>query len=244
MHRRTKVLTAFAALILGGSSLAAAITFERHWSFRDRAAGLAEARLSLAPDLAARRFHLGSPIFIRIFKESSELEVWLQQETDDTWQLFRTYPICNYSGDLGPKLREGDRQSPEGLYQVGHEQLLPTSRYHLAFNLGFPNAFDRALGRSGSFLMVHGNCVSVGCYAMTDRGIEEIYALAEAALQNGQDAFQVHAFPARLNDDWLAARTDSPWLDFWRDLKVCYDSFDRSGQPPSVRVENKRYVCG
>lgn len=244
MAWRSKILILLTALVLGATSLAAVLTFERYWSFRDRAAGLAEARRVLAPDLAARGLRLGSPVFMRIFKESRELEVWLQQEADGRWRLFRSYPICNYSGGLGPKLREGDRQSPEGLYQVRLSQLHPTSQYHLAFNLGFPNGYDRANGRTGSYLMVHGNCVSVGCYAMTDRGIEQIYALAEAALENGQDAFPVQAFPARLSAAWLTAHEGSPWIGFWRDHKPCYDAFEETGQPPGVRVESKRYVYG
>jgi murein L,D-transpeptidase YafK len=225
------------------SSLVAIATYDKYWSLRDRAAGLAQARQDLQDDLAALGLHLGAPIFIRIFKQSGELEVWLQNTATADWTLFRTYPICNYSGDLGPKLREGDRQSPEGLYEVRQKQLHPTSRYHLAFNLGFPNAFDRANGRSGSYLMVHGNCVSVGCYAMTNRGIEEIYALAEDALNNGQDAFRVHAFPARLDEAWMTEHAGSPWIGFWRDLRSCYDAFEKTKTPPSTVVRNKRYHC-
>lgn len=178
---------------------------------RDRVAGLAAARERLQPLLATKGLELGAPVFIRIFKQSRELEVWLRRDSDKQWLLLRSYPICNYSGRLGPKLCEGDRQSPEGVYWVGPGQLNPGSRYHLAFNLGFPNRFDRANGRTGSYLMVHGNCVSIGCYAMADRGIEEIYALVEAALKNGQPRFQVQAFPARLTEAWLAAHAGSRW---------------------------------
>lgn len=208
-----------------------------------RRAGLARARRNLRPALARAGLQLGAPLFIRIFKQSHELEVWLQEAATGRWQRFRGYPICSYSGALGPKLREGDHQSPEGFYSVGPRQMNPWSRYHLAFNLGYPNRFDRSNGRIGSYLMVHGDCVSIGCYAMTDRAIEEIYALAEAALAEGQPAFQVHAFPARLSDDWLAAHTDNRWHDFWRDLKACHDAFERDGQPPVVRVEGGRYRC-
>lgn len=209
----------------------------------DRTAGLERARAQLAPQLAEHDLALGAPVHIRVFKDSAELEVWLQRADDDLWVHFRTYPICNYSGDLGPKLREGDRQSPEGLYRVGSDQLHPTSRFHLAFNLGFPNKYDRAHGRTGSYLMVHGNCVSIGCYAMTDRGIEDIYALAAAALENGQSAIAVHAFPARLTDQWIAGQAESKWIAFWRDLKSCHDLFLDTGRVPSWQVRDKRYRC-
>lgn len=224
--------------------LSLTVWFITDWrSDRNRVAGLQQARERLSSELAAQGFSLGTPVFMRIFKQSHELEVWLRSADGGRWRHFKTYKICNYSGTLGPKLKEGDRQSPEGLYSVGLGQLHPGSRYHLAFNLGFPNAYDRALGRTGSFLMVHGDCVSIGCYAMTDAGIEEIYALAEAALENGQDSFWVHAFPARLTDAWIDAKVASPWIHFWRDLKVCYDRFEHEGRPPNVEIAEKRYRC-
>ncbi|MGI9406816.1 MAG: L,D-transpeptidase family protein, partial [Hyphomicrobiaceae bacterium] len=121
------------------------------------------------------------PIFIRIFKEESELEVW-KQRADGRFHHFKTYPICNWSGALGPKLRQGDKQSPEGFYTVANGQLNPKSQFHLAFNLGFPNAYDKAHGRTGDYLMVHGDCRSAGCYAMTDALVEELYALVRDSL--------------------------------------------------------------
>ena len=138
-----------------------------------------------------------APIFIRIFKEESELEVWKQRD-DGRYYHFKTYPICNWSGELGPKLKQGDRQAPEGFYTVTREQMNPDSKYHLAMNLGYPNAYDRAHRRTGDFLMIHGKCKSAGCYAMTDALIEEIYAMARESFIGGQDSFQVHAFPFRM----------------------------------------------
>ncbi len=226
-----------------GGVLGVAWNSVRTTSAGERQAGLARARSDLTTALSSQGLALGAPVFMRIFKEESLLEVWLQRAADGNWVLARRYPICNYSGKLGPKLREGDRQSPEGLYAIGHDQLHPGSRYHLAFNLGFPNAFDRANGRTGSFLMVHGDCVSIGCYAMTNRGIEEIYALAEAALKAGQKSFDVHAYPARLTDAWIARHDQSPWIEFWRDLKSCHDRFETTHKPPRWRLEKKRYHC-
>jgi murein L,D-transpeptidase YafK len=179
-------------------------------------------------------------VFMRIFKQPGELEVWV--ESDGRFRLFRTYRICYFSGKLGPKFRRGDNQSPEGIYAVLPRQLNPSSRFHLAFNLGYPNAYDRAHGRSGDALMVHGNCVSIGCYAMTDAAIEEIYALADAALRAGQPFFRVHVFPFHLTADNLARHQSSPWLAFWLNLKQGYDYFEVHRVPPSVSVRNRRYV--
>ena len=138
--------------------------------------------------LAAHGVKLGVPVYVRIFKLESELELWM--EKDGRFVRFATYPICLWSGRLGPKLREGDRQAPEGFYTVADEQLNPNSRWHRSFNLGFPNAFDQAHGRTGSFIMVHGGCVSIGCYAMTDPVVDEIWRLVTAALDSGQARFR------------------------------------------------------
>lgn len=193
-----------------------------------------EERLTL---LSAK---VGDPVFIRIFKEESLLEVWIRSGTE--YQHLKDYFICAYSGYLGPKLQEGDRQAPEGFYKVKTYQLNPNSKYHLSFNLGFPNAYDRAHERTGSYLMVHGNCVSDGCYAMTDEKIEEIYTLVEGALQNGQPYVQVHAFPFRMTDANMALYGNSEWYDFWANLKEGYEYFEIEKLPPHVRVENKRYI--
>jgi murein L,D-transpeptidase YafK len=183
---------------------------------------------------------VGDPVFIRIFKEESLLEVWIR--TGSEYQHLKDYFICAYSGNLGPKLQEGDRQAPEGFYTVKKYQLNPNSKFHLSFNLGFPNQYDREHNRTGSFLMVHGNCVSDGCYAMTDEKIEEIYMLVEGALQKSQRYVQVHAFPFRMTDENMALYGDSEWYDFWVDLKEGYDYFEAEKLPPHVKVENQQYT--
>lgn len=202
----------------------------------------AEARALpvLERELTAKHLRYGAPVFLRIFKGEAELELWLQA-ANGKFVLFRTYPICKFSGDLGPKQREGDNQAPEGFYSVGPKQLNPMSQYHLAFNLGYPNAYDHAHGRTGSALMVHGNCVSIGCYAMGDAGIEEIYTLAAAALRAGQGAFDVHIFPFRPSVAALAANTASPWHAFWLELAPAYAIFERERVPPGVSVRDGRY---
>ena len=200
-----------------------------------------DSRPTLQDRLEARGFRFGAPAFIRIFKKEEVLEVWLQKDSGE-YALFLDYPICIYSGELGPKTREGDKQSPEGFYAVGREAMNPNSQYHLSFNLGYPNAYDRAHGYSGSMLMVHGKCVSIGCYAMGDRQIEEIYTLVGSALQRGQPYVRVHAFPFRMTDANLATYSEHRWYDFWRMLKPGYDYFERYHQPPEIDVIGGQYA--
>ncbi len=200
---------------------------------------LPDAPPALDGDLTGRHFAKGAAIYLRIFKTENQLEAWLRR--DGKFELFRTYPICNWSGTLGPKLMEGDRQSPEGFYRVAKRQLNPDSAYHLSFNLGFPNAYDKAQNRTGSYLMVHGACVSIGCYAMTDAGITDIYGLVEAALDAGQKDVRVDVFPFRMTADNMEKHKDSSWIGFWRDLKAGYDVFEHTGEPPRVSVCVGRY---
>ena len=203
---------------------------------------VAQQSPKLSAELEARGLRLGAAIFVRVFKESAELELWVQD--DEQFALFKTYEICSFSGQLGPKLAQGDRQSPEGFYYVGAGQMNPWSRFHLSFNLGFPNAYDRRHGRTGSYLMVHGDCVSIGCYAMTDDGIEEIYTLAAAAIGAGQRFFRVHVFPFRMTDARMATAraAASRWYSFWANLKEGYDWFEHRQRPPEVIVDDKKYA--
>ena len=190
--------------------------------------------------LAAHGAKLGVPVYVRIFKLESELELWI--EKDGRFVRFATYPICLWSGRLGPKLKEGDRQAPEGFYTVAAEQLNPNSRMYRSFSLGFPNLFDQAHGHTGSFLMVHGGCASIGCFAVTDPVVDEIWRLVTAALDQGQQRFPVHVFPFRMTDRNFRVRRGDQWEGFWADLKKGYDLFEASHMPPVVSVCNGRYV--
>jgi murein L,D-transpeptidase YafK len=182
-----------------------------------------------------------APIFIRIFKEESELELWKLRD-DGRFYHFKTYPVCNWSGDLGPKLQEGDKQAPEGFYTITREQMNPDSKYHLAMNLGYPNAYDKSRRRTGRFLMIHGKCKSAGCYAMTDALMEEIYAIGREAFLGGHDAFQVHAYPFRMTRENMARHAGHEALPFWKTLKEGYDYFELTHQLPTVAVCNRGYV--
>ena len=184
----------------------------------------------------------GSAVFIRAFKEERELEMFLKNKKSGNYELFRTYPIAGMSGDLGPKLAEGDRQVPEGFYAVGPGAMNPNSSYHLAFNIGFPNAYDRANERTGSYIMVHGSTASIGCLAMTDEKIEEIYTLCEDAFQAGQPFFRIHIFPFRMTKERMTMAAKDKWLPFWKNLKTGYDLFEKNKVPPNVTVKGKEYA--
>ena len=202
----------------------------------------AERQLSASTQalLAIKGMKQEAPIFVRIFKEESEFEVW--KFKDGRFQHFRTYPICAWSGGLGPKVQQGDRQAPEGFYTVSRGQMNPHSLYHLAFNIGFPNAYDAANGHNGSALMVHGDCKCAGCYAMTDAYIEEIYILAREAFNAGQTKFHVQALPFHMTVANMQRHRDSPWYPFWIKLKEKVQFLEATGRPPIVKVCSKQYL--
>ncbi|GAB4176761.1 MAG: hypothetical protein Kow0020_12700 [Wenzhouxiangellaceae bacterium] len=189
--------------------------------------------------LRALHSRIGNPVHLRIFKASRELELWTQ--TPSGLALVRTYPICDVSGTLGPKRFEGDLQAPEGVYRITRENLNPNSEFHLALNIGYPNEYDRALGHTGSNIMIHGGCASRGCFAMSDYYIEQIYLLVEAALRNGQPAVVVEIYPFRMTDQALAAQAGSRWHDFWRALKPVHDQFDARAGLPQIHIAPDGY---
>ena len=182
-----------------------------------------------------------APILIRTYKKEAELEVW-KKARNGRFVLLKTFPICRWSGQLGPKRTQGDRQTPEGFYTVTPEQMNPNSAYYLSFNIGYPNAYDRAHGGSGAYLMVHGTCSSAGCYAMTDGQIAEIYALARDAFAGGQQAFQFQAYPFRMTAENMVKYRSDPNIGFWRQLKEGSDRFEATGEEPVVSVSAGRYV--
>ena len=205
----------------------------------------AKANQPVSPKLLAamveKDMDLQSPILVRLFKQEAELEVW-KQDRSGRFALLKTYPICRWSGDLGPKVREGDRQAPEGFYSISPAQMNPQSAYYLSFNTGFPNAFDRSLGRTGSELMVHGDCSSRGCYAMTDEQIAEIYSLGRESFFGGQRAFQFQAYPFHMTAVNMAKHRNNPNMPFWRMIKEGNDHFEVTKQEPKVDFCEKKYV--
>ncbi|AQX22009.1 Murein L,D-transpeptidase YafK [Bartonella sp. CDC_skunk] len=182
-----------------------------------------------------------APIMMRFFKEDNIAEIW-KQNRSGVFVLVVSYDICKWSGRLGPKYREGDFQAPEGFYTVQENQMNPYSKYYLSFNIGFPNLYDQIHGRTGSYLMVHGACSSVGCYSMNDRNMAQIYAFARDAFKGGQKEFQLHAFPFRMTDANMQRHYTSPHYEFWMMLKEGYDFFETNRKPPKITVYDKRYV--
>lgn len=195
----------------------------------------------LGERLAQKGLKLGAPVFIRVFKTESKLEVWMKK--DDRFIHFATYPVCNWSGTLGPKIAEGDKQTPEGFYTVNRRRLHLIGRWPRSLNLGFPNIFDQAHARTGSYILVHGGCSSVGCFAMTNAVMKEIYQITSRAIRTGrQRHVPIHVFPFHMTEDNMAKHKASPWIDFWQDLKAGYETFERTRIPPQVSVCRGRYV--
>lgn len=239
------------AFALAGSSLARAVTIE----LKDVAPGRVENQRQHAdgdkvlpgtPDtnafaarLEAAGQHVGNSVLLRIFKAEAEVELWMHK--GDRYELFAIYPICNWSGTLGPKLAEGDKQTPEGFYTISRSQLHRVGRWPRSLNLGFPNIFDKAQARTGSYILVHGGCSSVGCFAMTNPVIDEIFRLTQAAIIKGQQHVPVHVFPFRMTEANLKKHDHADWRGFWQNLKQGYDAFEETRVPPSVRVCDGRY---
>lgn len=184
--------------------------------------------------------NLGSPVYIQIFKKERQLELYTREGNE--YKLLKAFPICEYSGGLGPKEAQGDNKSPEGFYSVGIGQLHPNSHYYKALNIGYPNEYDQSHGYDGKYLMIHGDCVSIGCYAMTDRGIDEIYLYVESALRNGQGLVYVNIFPFRMTQQNMQLYHNSPYMYFWQQLQPGYQYFVEHHRPPFVMVNNGRYV--
>ena len=240
MNYRTLVRALIASAALAAGALLAGCD-----SDEISLAANAKANQPVPPKLIAamteKDMDLQSPILIRLFKQEAELEVW-KQDRSGRFALLKTYPICRWSGDLGPKVREGDRQAPEGFYSITPGQMNPQSAYYLSFNTGYPNAYDQALGHTGSQLMVHGDCSSRGCYAMTDEQIMEIYALGRESFFGGQKAFQFQAYPFRMTPINMAKHRNNPNMPFWKMIKEGYDHFEVTRQEPKVSFCEKKYV--
>lgn len=194
----------------------------------------------LMEELNKREMEIGQPVYLRAFKEERQLELWMRSATG--WQLWRTYPIAAASGYAGPKLREGDMQVPEGFYGITSRLVNPASSYHLALNIGYPNRYDLQHQRTGSFIMIHGRAASIGCLAMTDPVIEEIFLLVAAALDQGQAEVPVHLFPFRMTEEKLASTAGHPWQSFWRhELSPAWRYFEAHHEPPRLSVREGRY---
>ncbi len=240
MRLRNLVATAAVAALLAGCTNDALDT-----ATVDLSTVKNKTEYQLSSKMAAKMSELGmqktAPIALRIFKEEGTLEVW-KANTSNRFQLLKSYKICAWSGKLGPKVKEGDRQAPEGFYPLFPQQLNPNSKYYLAINTGYPNTYDRANGRQGTHLMIHGACSSSGCYSMTDEQMIEIFAMARDAFKGGQQSVQLQAFPFRMTAENMARHRNNPNIEFWNMLKVGYDQFEVTKRPPEINVCEKKYV--
>ncbi|KRE06732.1 hypothetical protein ASE63_23800 [Bosea sp. Root381] len=233
--RRSPLARLALASVLAGALLSGCVVGEGD----DRHLQPLPARL--VSEMSAKGMSQSDPILVRIFKKESELEVW-KRDRSGQYALLKTYPMCRWSGQLGPKRREGDRQAPEGFYTVTADLMNPRSQFYLSFNLGYPNPLEQSQGYSGSALMVHGACTSAGCFAMTDEGVTEIYGLAREAFAGGQRSFQVQALPFRMTPENMARHRNNPNFAFWQNLKEGSDHFDATRQPPRLAACDRRYV--
>lgn len=229
--------------LLTKSSIATIVTILLSLSSSVQASHVKNAtKQKLQTQLPMFGLKVGSPVLIRTFKKESRLELWVQEENSELFKLFRTYPICYFSGSLGPKQRQGDKMTPEGFYYISRNDLNPNSRFHLSMDINYPNHYDNQLGRTGSLIMIHGACDAVGCFAMSNSQIEEIYYLVEAALQHGQQQIAVHAFPFHLTEKNLAGYKKNKWYGFWQQLAKGYQLFNKTKKNLNINVENKRYI--
>jgi len=202
-----------------------------------------EAIVRLGGELASAGLEPGDPLFLRAFKEESELEIWMKPASEPHYLLFKVHRLVAAAGRSGPKLREGDGQAPEGFYTFGPEALRPETRHHLGIDLGFPNAYDRQRGRTGSDLLIHGGSLAGGSYALPPAAMDEVYALADAAFRAGEEEVAVHLFPFRLVDARMDKVWSNPsrWTEEWVNLKEGYDFFENVRLPPRIGLDGDRY---
>jgi hypothetical protein len=171
----------------------------------------------------------------RVFKDKHHLEVWANDTKGAPMKKIATYRACAMSGDLGPKHREGDRQVPEGFYRI--EYFFPDSAFHLAAKVSYPNALDRATGDPvpGGDIMIHGGCASIGCIALTDERIEELWVIGSSVIYKGEP-IHVHIFPSR---DMDALIEDDAWAKnraFWENLREGFQAFEADKRLPNIRI--------
>jgi murein L,D-transpeptidase YafK len=203
-----------------------------------------DALPGMGASLAALSLESGDPIFLRVFKEENELEVWMRGRGNSHYTLFRVYRLRGWSGGLGPKLKEGDRQTPEGFYFGSASRMRPHTRHYLGMDLGFPNEYDSFHGRTGSGLMIHGGKSESGAFVLSPEDMGEVYSLSEAALSGGQRIFRIHVFPFRMTDKRMEQewKRQPDWIDFWVNLKEGYDFFENANFPPDVSVSTGEYA--
>ncbi len=182
-------------------------------------------------------------VYVRSFKFDKQLEVWVKGDKKEQYKLFKSYKVCMQSGSIGPKRFEGDFQVPEGFYHIN--EFNPNSNYHLSLGINYPNASDKILSdaeKPGSAIYIHGNCVSTGCLAITDKSIEELYVLTSYAKDAGQEFIPVHIYPVKYNqkksDEYLqeAVKANPNLEKFSASIKQVFDYFEAKKNLPIILV--------
>lgn len=176
-------------------------------------------------------------LLIIVFKHESILNVWLKAKSQSRYKHFKTYNFSAVSGNLGPKIKEGDLQIPEGFYHI--QAFNPQSKYHLSLGLNYPNKVDEwrsGKNKPGSEIYLHGGNETQGCMPLTDDKIKEVYILAIEAKNNGQTQIPVYIFPFKMNEDNMEKlTTEHPQNQFfWENLKQGYDYFEKHGALPKI----------
>jgi murein L,D-transpeptidase YafK len=183
-------------------------------------------------------------LYLRAFKKEGNIEIWAKNRRDRQFKLLKTYAICHASGNVGPKRKEGDRQVPEGFYHIN--RFNPNSRFHLSLGINYPNKSDKVLSdktKPGGDIFIHGGCVSIGCLAMTDDAMKEIYILAVEAKNNGQKTIPVTFFPFKMSHGELerALIVHKPKEDvkkLWNELREAYVLFENNRSLPKILFES------
>ena len=175
-------------------------------------------------------------VYLRAFKKERVLELWAGK-SGQPLVLVKSYPVCAASGDLGPKRKEGDWQVPEGLYEV--PSFNPFSDYHLSMKVSYPNASDRLRSdakRPGGLIYLHGSCASIGCIAIEDGPIEEVYLIV---IDAKRQPVRFDIFPTHLDREGLESLKDSANTEFWKELAPAYLAFEQNHRPAAFTVSKK-----
>lgn len=179
------------------------------------------------------------------YKAESELDLYVKSPENSTYKKLKTYSICAKSGNLGPKLKQGDQQVPEGFYHI--DRFNPVSSYYLSLGINYPNKADKVKSKVknlGGDIFIHGNCVTIGCLPMTDENIKEIFLYAVYAKNNGQQEIPVYIFPFNMNSKNCTHyrkknKTNSELLDFWNNLKLGWDNFDKNKTELTIKINKE-----
>jgi murein L,D-transpeptidase YafK len=209
-----------------------------------KSSGRLKTDRQIAEMVAEKGFSLGAPMYIRILKKEKQLEVWMQKTAGARYEKFKSYDIRYLHNDkLGPKIKQGDHTTPEGVYPILPQNVTTGTAYHMAIDFGYPNQFDRSHGRSGSLVRIHGIADgSAGCPVMTDGDIEEIYTIANAALKAGHTNGAIYVFPFEMSTSNMLAHAGHPSMKWWKNELLPIAMALEKHMPLNISMDKKRYT--